>query len=56
MPGNVCDPFAESTVPIHRSDPFGQEFPFGLVLLVILTLYFQDQCSCRLSAEPDNPA
>src|SRR5207253_5713628 len=44
MPRNVCDPLSEPSVSIHGSDPFGQEFTFRLLLLVILTFYLQNQC------------
>ncbi len=38
MAGDIRDPFAEATVLIDGSNPFIQEFPFGLSLLRILAL------------------
>ena len=43
MPGDIGRPLAKPTVSIHCPNPFGQEFPLRLLLLVALTLNFQNQ-------------
>ena len=35
MPGNVCGPFTEPAVAIHRPDPLRQELALRLLLLVV---------------------
>jgi hypothetical protein len=43
MSGNISGPGSETALAIHRPDPFGQEFALRLLLLVVLTLHFQNQ-------------
>lgn len=40
---HVGGPSAEPAVPIYRPNPFGQELPLCLLLLVILAFNFQNQ-------------
>ena len=43
MMGNVRCPRAEATVPVDRSHPLRQKLALRLLLLIVLTLYFQHQ-------------
>ena len=41
--GHVAGPAAEPALLVYRLNPLGQEFPLGLVLLIVLAFHFQNQ-------------
>jgi hypothetical protein len=43
MTGDIGGPRPETAMSVHCAHPFGQEFALRLLLLVVLTLYFQNQ-------------